>query len=287
MKKIIFILFVSIFVIASANAANLSDISYYYTKGVAFESVANFAEAADNYKKCLEIAKDDENAWYDLCSSSYERITKITKKKTRDLLADVPWEFKGEFINKDLGITSHYYLTKENELIIIDAFKPKGNLTDEDLLAIVEDQKGFFNESYGLSTGEIEIEGKKVYFMLASDNEEQVTIFNGLSYNDKTQEVYNIRAILKNVNIENFKSELQDSKFGVIGLMQIRNIIIIIIIVSILIIALIFLFLYKYRKSILKKFKKKWGSDAWKNELEYYFKVYTASIFQILKVLLN
>ncbi len=210
MKKYLFILIIMVLMSAFVSAEGITDISYYYTLGIASESVADFAEASTNYKDCYEIASEDsEIEWYELCKSAYDRSSSVTTTKTKELVSNIPWEFKGEYINDETNSITQYYLTSNDELVIIDVFEVDFDLNDDDLKSFVEYQKSPLEGSYGLSSDEIKIDGLNVYYLLGEDKEEPFTIFNGFVYLSEENSVYNIRATLNDENLDSFFNDLK------------------------------------------------------------------------------
>jgi len=192
------------------NADSASDISYYYTKGISSESIANFEDASLNYKRCYELASENlKTGWYELCKEAYDRTANMKKEIGRNLAFSIPWTFKGELDDIQKGITTQYFLTSKNELVILNVFSPKTALTEEQLRSLVEKQRELYNDSYETSTGETNLAETKMYFLVGESREDTSTIFDGFSYRTETGEVYNIRATLKG----NFKSELSALKF--------------------------------------------------------------------------
>ncbi|MBL7206187.1 MAG: hypothetical protein ISS36_01160 [Candidatus Aenigmarchaeota archaeon] len=183
-------------------SASLEDASYYYTSGMLSEAKTMFAEASDDYSKCIEISTELK----DLCEAGLERVTGISTTKTRDLSIanDMLWTFRGE---KSGDGFIQYFLTGNSDTVVIRVYKLDYNLDEDDISFLLERQKTEMSASYTIEQSELTHKGIKIKYLLGSQGE--LSNFVGMYFDSSSNELYSISASVSDTKkfLDNFKAE--------------------------------------------------------------------------------
>jgi|GEM_PF-5537155 len=195
-------------VVAVSATTVIEDISYEYYSGMLSETEAKFAEAAQHYTICIDLAgQNNKTVWKEFCQSQLDIVTKINPEKTRDipaLLQGMGWVFKGEIAAENE--TVQYFLTAENDFVIVRVYKLGFSADEKDVAFLLSLQKANMENYYNVQQSNFTYKESKVQYLTGKQKGGELSNFFGMYFDKQSGELVTISASVSDTDkfLENF-----------------------------------------------------------------------------------